>query len=89
MERRAGIAEAVLPCSEFTKVFGRPGNVVVVELEDNTSAGLLVHGDVELERETREETNVLAKASQDARIRLPCFREFGVSFHSEWRRQGG
>lgn len=48
VERRALITESVLASAEFTEVLSGLGDNVVKELEDDTTLGVTVDGDVEL-----------------------------------------
>lgn len=48
MEPAPFVSESVSASSELAEVFCRLWNNVIVELEDDTTSGLLVDGDIEL-----------------------------------------
>jgi len=46
MERAAFVSKSVLTGGEFTEVLGSLGNNIVIELEDDTTGGGSVDGDI-------------------------------------------
>jgi hypothetical protein len=50
VEGAASVPEAVLTRSQLTEVFRGLRNYIIIELEYNPTSGLLVDGDVKLER---------------------------------------
>lgn len=49
MERAAFVSKSVLTGGEFTEVLGSLGNNIVIELEDDTTGGVSVDGNIKLD----------------------------------------